>query len=395
MSKNIFSFFLLIVILTAIQDVFIPEDSSLRIYTVITQSFGVLVGIYAFIRFIVQADKYYLTYNSLFTLFILVLTFYAFFNPQNINDYIKVLYTLLPFYIFYNISKRGISIEKNLQKFSIIMVTVSVYDLYKGFFQRQEEYGELMNLADNVSYHLLATMVCISTLKPKKINYILFIITFISIIFSLKRGAILTSIFLSIFYLIQNIKKSKSSLNKIKVITIITFVISSLVIVLSKYSEIILYRFLREENTTGSGRSINYMNIIDDWLNFPLINKIFGRGFFSFDNGISYAHSDWFQLLYDHGVFGIIIFTGILISLFNFRKRVKIYNQKNYYPLLGAFFVIFLKSFFSGTYMTKYDSLTYGVIGLIMGITYHKQKQTIIKARTLKDYKKLKNQILN
>lgn len=385
MSQKVLAFFLLIVILTAIQDIFIPENSSLRIFTVITQSFGVLTGIYAFLIFILQNDKYFFRFNFWLTLFIVMITFYIFFNVTQLNNYSKVLFSLLPFYVFYNVSKLGISIEKNLQKFCIIMVIVSVYDLYTGFFQRQEEFGELMNVADNISYHILAIMVIITTLKQKKINYILLIISFIAIIFSLKRGAIVASTILVVNYIFQNIKNSKSSLNKIKVITIISFFISSLVIVLSKYSEILLYRFIREENTTGSGRTDNYIGIINDWLEFPLINKIFGRGFFSFDNGISYAHSDWFQLLYDHGVFGIIIFTGILISLFNFRKRVKIYNQKNYYPFLGAFFVIFLKSFFSGTYMTKYDALTYGVIGLIMGVTYHKQKQAIIKARTLND----------
>ena len=43
--------------------------------------------------------------------------------------------------------------------------------MYLGFFKRQEEYGELMNVADNISYQLLAIMVVIATLKPKKINF--------------------------------------------------------------------------------------------------------------------------------------------------------------------------------------------------------------------------------
>jgi len=367
MSNKIFSFFLFIVVLTAIQDVFIPENSPLRPLTVMTQAFGVLACIIAFFNYIKQNDKYFFGFNFWLTLFILMLTSYALFNPLQINNYSKVLYSILPFFIFYNAAKLGISLEKKLQIFSICVLLISVYDLYLGFFQRQEEYGELMNVADNISYQLLSIMVVIATLKPKNINFALMIITFIAIIFSLKRGAIIASVLLVIYYLIQNIKNNKSSFAKIRLITSISFVIALLVIVLAKYSEMLLYRFIREENTTGSGRTDNYTSVINDWLEFPFILKITGKGFFSLGDGLTYAHSDWFQLLYDHGLIGVVLFTFVLVSLFNIRKKLKKLYYSKYYVFMGICFVIFMKSIYSGTYMTKYDAITYGVLGGILG----------------------------
>ena len=373
MNKKIFSFLLLLIILTAIQDVLIPESSPLRYITVITQSFGVLVSIFAFFKFIIQVDKYFFRFSFWLTLFIVMLTSYAIFNPLQITNYSKVLYSLLPFYVFYNVSRQGISIENNLQKFSIIMVLVSVYQLYVGYFVRMEELsGDLLDKADNIAYQLLSVMVLISVLKPKIINIFLICIVYVAILFSLKRGAILSSTIVLIFYFLEFRRNYKKDSKFILIFGSATFLIG-IPLLIRKYSEILLYRFIIDESG-GSGRESMYTSIYNDWLSFPLINKIFGRGFFSLFDGLGYAHSDWLQLLYDHGVFGIILFICVIILLFNFRKKIKIFNQKHYYPFLGLCFVIFFKSIFSGTYMTKYDAIIYGVIGLMMGIIYRKQK---------------------
>tara|TARA_B110000879_G_scaffold143516_1_gene186558 strand:- start:1573 stop:2346 length:774 start_codon:yes stop_codon:yes gene_type:complete len=253
------------------------------------------------------------------------------------------------------------------------MVLVSVYQLYVGYFVRMEELsGDLLDKADNIAYQLLSVMVLISVLKPKIINIFLICIVYVAILFSLKRGAILSSTIVLIFYFLEFRRNYKKDSKFILIFGSATFLIG-IPLLIRKYSEILLYRFIIDESG-GSGRESMYTSIYNDWLSFPLINKIFGRGFFSLFDGLGYAHSDWLQLLYDHGVFGIILFICVIILLFNFRKKIKIFNQKHYYPFLGLCFVIFFKSIFSGTYMTKYDAIIYGVIGLMMGIIYRKQK---------------------
>ena len=382
MNKKIFFSFLFIIILTAILDVFIDRNSANRILVLIIQLGGVILGFIAFISYLKQ--KNVLVFNSWLTSFIILITFYAIFSNNFISQYPRVLYSVLPFYIFYNVAKSGVVIEKSLQIFSIIMVLVSVYQLYVGYFVRMEDIsGDFLNRADNVAYQLLSVMVVISVLKPKLIHLILISTVYLAILISLKRGAMISSTILFIFYFLQFKKSHKKSSKFISILGSTIFLIG-IPLIIRKYSEILLYRFIIDESG-GSGREAMYTSIFNDWLSFPFINQIIGGGFFSLFDGLGYAHSDWFQILYDHGVLGIIIFIGIHISLFNFRKKIKIFNQKYYFPFLGIYFVVFFKSIFSGTYMTKFDAMTYGAIGLIMGITYHRQKQTIIKARTKRD----------
>ena len=372
MNKQIFSFFLFIIILTAIEDVFIGVNDENRIIVVATQLVGVLLGFIAFIRYLKQKSVF--VFNSWFTTFILLLTFYAIFSNNFFTQFPRVLYSVLPFYIFFNAAKYGGITEKKLQFFAVIMIIVSVYQLYIGYFERQELYGDLMNVADNIAYQLLSVMVVVAVLKPKLINLILISIVYLAITFSLKRGAMVSATILIIFYFfeIRRIYKNKISYLKILGSASFLIIIPSLIIT---YSELLFYRFIIDESG-GSSRTTMYTEIFSDWLDFTLFNKIIGNGFFSIGDGTTYAHSDWFQLLHDHGVLGIIIFIGVFVSLFNVRKYIRIYCTKYYLPFLGIFLVLFLKSIYSGTYMTKFDAISYGVIGLVLGTTYYNKTKS-------------------
>ena len=372
MNKQIFSFFLFIIILTAIEDVFIGVNDENRIIVVVTQLVGVLLGFIAFIRYLKQKSVF--VFNSWFTTFILLLTFYAIFSNNFFTQFPRVLYSVLPFYIFFNAAKYGDITEKKLQFFAVIMIIVSVYQLYIGYFERQELYGDLMNVADNIAYQLLSVMVVVAVLKPKLINLILISIVYLAIMFSLKRGAMVSATILFIFYFLEIRRTSKNKISYLKILGSASFliIIPSLI---RTYSELLFYRFIIDESG-GSSRTTMYTEIFSDWLDFTLFNKIIGNGFFSIGDGTTYAHSDWFQLLHDHGVLGIIIFIGVFVSLFNVRKYIRIYCIKYYLPFLGIFLVLFLKSIYSGTYMTKFDAISYGVIGLVLGTTYYNKTKS-------------------
>jgi hypothetical protein len=91
-----------------------------------------------------------------------------------------------------------------------------------------------------------------------------------------------------------------------------------------------------------------------------------------------YAHSDWFEILYDHGLLGIFIFSGMYISLFLIRKKVNRNIPHLYLPFLALIFAMFLKSVVSGTYMTKFDAVSYGIIGFYLGkLTFIKKSNRL------------------
>jgi hypothetical protein len=371
MDKRIFLCFIFIIVLTAIEDVFIGVDSPYRSFVIVTQFIGVLFGVSAFSNYLRREGKYYVT--TCFTAFIVMLSCYAVFSNMLFIQYPRVLYSLLPFYVFYNVAKSGVNIEKSLQRFSYIMVFVSIYQLYSGYLNRLEyASGGLVRHADNVAYQLLAIMAVITVLKPKLVNLILIGMVYIAILFSLKRGAMLSSTIVLVFYFFESRRVFKSESKFLMISAIATFLIG-IPLLIRKYAEVLLHRFLIDESG-GSGRESFYSSIFNDWLSFPYINQIVGGGFFSLHGGLAYAHSDWMQLLYDHGLFGVIMFSGIFISLFHFGKKIRIHSKMHYFPFLGICSILLCKSIFSGTYMTKYDAIVYGSLGLIIGIVHHKIK---------------------
>ena len=374
MNKKILTSFLFIIVLTAIADVFIDRDSANRIFVIFIQFAGVVLGFVAFTRYLKLNNV--IVFNSWLTAFILFITLYAIISNHFITQYPRVLYSVLPFYIFYNVAKSGIAVEKSLQIFAFIMVVVSVYQLYVGYFERMEDIsGEFLNRADNVAYQLLSVMVVISVLKPKFINLVLISVVYLAILISLKRGAMIASTVLGIFYFLEFRRSNKISSTFFSLFGSAIFLVG-IPLIISKYSEMLLYRFVIDESG-GSGRGAMYASLFNDWLSFPLVNQIIGGGFFSTFDGLAYAHSDWFQILHDHGILGIIIFTGVFISMLNFRKKIIIFTRNHYLPFLGIYFVIFFKSIFSGTYLTKFDAMTYGVIGLIIGYVHYFRKTKI------------------
>jgi len=284
------------------------------------------------------------------------------------------LYSLLPFFIFFNVGKAGFSLEKNFQYFSTLLVCIFIYGLYMGYGERQFMFDDLINRADNLSYSLLSVMTLVLVLKPKKQNYIIMTIVYIAILFSLKRGAVVAGSVLFIFYIYQNIDSGISKRKLSRIIGVLS-VLPLVPYFILKYSEQLFFRF--NNDFTGSGRIYIYNNIINIWREGDLISKVFGNGFFSINGGQTYAHSDWFELLHDHGILGIIIFSGVLISLFKERLIIKRFYPALYIPFIATISVIFLKSIYSGTYMTKFDALTYGVVGLIMGSTYYNRQRVL------------------
>jgi hypothetical protein len=375
LNKQILHFFLFIIIIVAIQDTFIGKNDVNRIIVIYTQFIAVLLCLAAFLLFFNRKMQFYYNFNYWFLVFLALLTFSAFFSSQPLRYYPRVLYSLLPFFVFFNVAKTGVYLEKTLQYFSIIMVLITVFGLYLGYFNRLDTYGNITNYADNLSYQLLSVMVVIVILKPILLNHLLLGISYLAILFSLKRGAVISASVLILFYFLQHQKhtyqkrKLLERLGSLGLMTIVPYL-------MFKYSEQFLYRFLIDQ--TGSGRFYLYTNIINVWQEANLFDKVFGKGFFSIDKGLTYAHSDWFELLHDHGIFGIIIFTGVLVSLFKARKIIKMFYQKQYFLFLGVYSVLFLKSTFSGTYMTKFDALTYGIFGLILGSAYY-NKTSVVK----------------
>lgn len=195
LDKTIFNLTLVILVTVAIQDVFIDRYSPYRIIaqlTQLTQLFGVIVGFWGLYRFLIKRNNYQFSFNKWYLSFFILLLIYAIFSKYLFDWYPRVLYTLLPFFVFYNAAKRGNVSEQAIKRVALFLFIPALILLYQSFFERAEEYGSFMERADNVGYTLLSIMMLFSILKLTKINFILITVAFFATLLSMKRGAMIT-----------------------------------------------------------------------------------------------------------------------------------------------------------------------------------------------------------
>jgi len=108
--------------------------------------------------------------------------------------------------------------------------------------------------------------------------------------------------------------------NKNKLILVASAFIAVLIYGAIKYWNILIFRFVN--NPSGSGRIYFYDWIYNGWLTGDWINHLFGFGLYQVIEYLGsvysfpiYAHSDWLELLYDHGILGITVYSIICITL--------------------------------------------------------------------------------
>ena len=135
-----------------------------------------------------------------------------------------------------------------------------------------------------------------------------------------------------------------------------------------------------DDKTLGSGRGDFYPFLFNDYIssfNSSPKNFFFGYGSRSVEKTISggyYAHSDWFQLLHDYGLLGIIVLTSIHVSIVRLiLKGIK--AKFIYVPTLAMIYVIFfLLNIYSGMIFFP-NSIYFGMFLSLYYKIWLKQKQ--------------------
>jgi hypothetical protein len=386
-KKNILYIVLLLLSIISALDVFIDEEDPNRYIAVIFQ--GLLLGISLLFMIISYVRNRITPLHNYLLVFISMLVIYGILTP-NIEKLPILLYPLLFFYLAYYISSKELLQLKHIQLFAIILFILSVYNTYLGIFERADKLGDFFRKADNVGYTSLSLML-LFTMDLKRIRNIIFLsLSFILVILSFKRGAMIIGAFVyfiamwPIFSNRINIKKQTKSI----------LIFSSIVVVLGliyfsfQYWDIISYRFIKDE-TGGSGRELFWSEIVKGWENAGMIRQFFGFGLFkvpeflgtSLYGSAVYAHSDWYELLYDHGIFGITIYLAFLLKLISLRKLVFKHANDYYYPYLSVIIAWLLKSYFAGVYINKVTIFSMLIIAFILSQAY-KNKMNITKVRS-------------
>ena len=167
-----------------------------------------------------------------------------------------------------------------------------------------------------------------------------------------KRGAIIIA-GVSVLWFIYNDLQTTSKGGKFLVMILVAFA-SVLVYnyILKLFEESYYMSYLLDKTMEGnsSGRDILYSKAWNSFINADLITILFGNGADS-----SYiilgnrAHNDWFELLTNQGVVGIVTYAILWIEIFKYWRKVK--NNKFIFVIYGLVLTLFfMKTLFSMWY---------------------------------------------
>jgi hypothetical protein len=370
-------------------------DSYVNIYTakgergpaIIAQAIVLMISIYYVFKSY-NNKVHIIGFHKFLTIFIILLSIYAMFS--NTNRLPICLLAISSFFVFYYSAYNNTINFRQLQYFAIILLLIYMYQTYVGYIRRTDIWsGNIQIVADNTGYRAMYLMLLFSFFIKKKQFILYFSLALFLVFVSLKRGAILIGLPVYIIILCPNIKKNiKTGVKNnfsLKIFTVILIAIIGYIII-SNF-DLLSYRFLSDE-TGGSGRKSTYTTIFNAWRNGSIGNILFGFGFYNVSNlllggmnrdALTYAHSD-LQVLYDHGLLGIITYISLFISVFINIKVVKRFSQDYYHLFLSGIFTWFLKSIYSGVYMNKDSIILFMVFGIVLGTTYReKHKQGLYK----------------
>ena len=333
-SKITASILLLLLALIAVLDVFFPKDHPNRYIAVVFQA--IVLGISLLFLYKSYSSSLIITttlHKSLFS-FALMLTVYGIITP---NLSILRFYYVLVFYPVYYLTYKGYLRIKHIQVLAVFLLIVYCYETYLGVVKRSEIYDEFFTIADNVGYKSLYLMLFFSMSLNKPRNIIFLSVTYVLVLISLKRGAMIIG---SLVYVIAlwPIITGKLYINKkVKVyLTLLSIIVAvSIIYLVVKNWEILIFRFISDESG-GSGRGIFWTMIVDGWSNANLQTKFLVLAclryeFLETPMGLPYMRiviGTSYYLIMD---FGIIIYSVVILTAI-FQYKIVYKYAHNYFP---------------------------------------------------------------
>ena len=213
----------------------------------------------------------------------------------------------------------------------------------------------------------------------KKHKYLLVFVMLYFVILGAKRGAwlcYLVELILFFFFDFRSFTKRQRSLGFIGLLVGVVIVLV-FIKVLYNSDEFVQYRFDMLLSGEDSGRSNIWNALLVGFLDSSIIQIVFGHGM---DSTIAiagmYAHNDWYQLLIDSGIVGVVIYFLMFISLYRFYSKNKCYLSDNVkFMYLSAVLCWFLKSLFSMGYTSPFSFLLLLPIAYTQSVVKHKKQE--------------------
>ncbi len=299
---------------------------------------GVFIVLITFVGLICFINNLRTRVNSIFlpalllTIFMLVNTLIG--NHSNIDNLLNTLLRIALWFWVYNIGTYFNNIELNNKKIFVCVIIYSLISLVIESGNISSDYSEINKFYEITTiYFLLLILPFVFCIHNKKIRMLLSILIGIVCILSFKRTILLTLILLAFTWLIllPKIEKKKKILIII-ICGLIFFFIYNLANngTFISIIQIWIYRFIGKGNTTMLGaRGLTYSSVLSLMSKSNFIEWLFGHGYntvsLASSTGFS-AHNDFLEILYDYGIFALVLYICIL---YNLLKDFLLYRKFN------------------------------------------------------------------
>lgn len=382
-KSNIFTVFYLVAIILYISQGILYEGTW---FTFLSGLYLLSFNMYAMLKVLVRQHR-----SLLFSLLIIIIGWIIFlwfissksyrFEGEVVSTMYMVQYSIIVFssvFSFYYISVNRFIKTYHLKTFVLLLGVIYVYNVLN-FDVAADSAGDFdFSTVNNKSYSIVALFPLLSIFWDKKwFMLLLMTMALFFVTFCLKRGAmIIAAIFYVISIIYVYIGRNKSMLNKRLIqLSVLALVIGVVYAFMSIYNSNDLIQARIELTLEGgsSGRDYIYAKIWRAWEDSNILSQIIGHGPISTLSAASrYAHNDWLEVLFDFGIFGLILYIGISVCLFKYWKKEKMPMQYKCGILLCLLYIILRSSFSMCIY--ELDSLlAFGYIGYIMGDNYLKR----------------------
>lgn len=287
----------------------------------------IVFGAYSLIETLLRKNPTAIWIWIIFTLF-LALSFIA--SPKQIHNNIGItastftqfkgiiVFTLSIFIAYIATLKNKISILYLTYLFFIFFI-VSIIRYFYSASVLSTEYESFTN---NAGYYIVYILSFIPILikKSKLLALLSLFSAGILIVSSSKRGAILCFIIATIIILLLYLKQYKLSFKSILIFLILIVGVSIFLYQTILSNEYLISRLNVSEEDITSGRGTIYSSLLNHWTSDSnLLTILLGNGISaSFSIAGNYAHCDWFELLVDNGLLGVVLYALLFISLFRY-----------------------------------------------------------------------------
>lgn len=291
--------------------------------------------------------------------------------------YLKIIYiSLLPTYSAFLYTIKGQLTKKSLSIWILFWFIVATLQFNHEEHTRLLKYFRREEVTNNMGYVFLSLMPALILFNKKPLIQFSLLLYCISFIFmGMKRGAIIISILIFIYYINRLYKTSPKKL-KIYILLSILFLIGTVFYIITDIissSDYFNHRLEQTIDGDSSGRDIIFGKLWNHFVNETNILKIlFGNGNYStISIAGNYAHNDWLEILLNNGLVGIFIY---IIYWYLFVKTW--FKSKRFPDIYTALGMILISSFILTLFSMSYTGLkiyTTITLGFFIAISYKKQ----------------------